>query len=244
MTQTIDAAIRQIVSQEISDRDPTALDALFARLEAALKRLEALLPQSPNAAPTDIEATRQSLRPARIRVLFVTPPTAYAGDATNYYLHNSHLFRCIRGAFVGVFGPSVPNGSEFLEYFRDQGCWLLHVPRELRRRPGRPVRAVVAPQTKYLAEAIKDARPELVVGVREPIGPSLAEAMQIVGMPLGKLVSLKMPRELWKDDFTQRLSRELRPPRSRSRRPSRTAPAGSPRAGRTKSVKLAKGTSL
>jgi hypothetical protein len=217
---TIDNIIRLMIAEEVGNNlvpeaGASRLSELVARLEPLIERAEVLYADAGLVRADswrhsqDVETRRQALRPARVRVLFVSPPTSYSGDDSNFYLANSHLFRCIRGAFVEVFGTSVPTDREFLTFFRDKGCWLLHLPAEFRRRPGRPPKRTVPPDVGYLVRAIKDANPQYVVGTREPVRRPLSEAVQIVGMPLDSLFVARMPREFWTPAFAERLNAML-----------------------------------
>jgi hypothetical protein len=124
-------------------------------------------------------------------------------------LGNSYLFRSIRGAFVALFGSSVPNDEDFLPFFRDRGCWLLHLPPDLRRRRGRPSKKKAPPDVAYLVSAIKDAHPQFIVGTREPIRRPLSDAVDMLGIPADRLLCARMPRELRTANFANRLGRWL-----------------------------------
>jgi hypothetical protein len=157
--------------------------------------------------PTDIEARRRVLQPSDVRVLFVTAPI-FPLDTTNFYAANSHLYRCVRGAFVRMLGPDIPQGEDFLWFFRDQGCWLYHVAPEPTRGPGRPRAESVRPTVLALANFITEARPDNIVGVKAKLRPRIREAARRAEME-DRVFVVATPRLLWEPQFSMRFRKML-----------------------------------
>ena len=147
------------------------------------------------------------------RVLFVAAHSSIATPEHTFYLANSHLFRCIRGAFMAAFGSNVPNDQEFLDYIRERGCWVTIIPDELRRGPGRPPRREL-PDTAYLTDLLRQTQPEYVVAVRRAVRRPLLEAVQAAAFPTDHIVAVRTPRELWKPQFVTKLAAMLADPAS------------------------------
>lgn len=68
------------------------------------------------------EELRQKYKPQNVNVLFVgeSPPAG----GTFFYAANSNLFYSTKVAFHNVYPESITYGSEFLEFFKLQGCYL------------------------------------------------------------------------------------------------------------------------
>lgn len=69
-----------------------------------------------------VEDLRRSFKPGRIRMLLVGESPPVAGSF--FYRADSLLFRATRESFVEAFGPDVPDGRAFLEFFSGCGCYL------------------------------------------------------------------------------------------------------------------------
>lgn len=69
-----------------------------------------------------IEVIRRKFKPAKIRILFIgeSPPAS----GTFFYDGNSNLAKYTQHAFENCFGTSVSQMSEFLRFFKEQGCFL------------------------------------------------------------------------------------------------------------------------
>ena len=199
-----------------SERAASHLQSTVDRLDDIANRLEAMLGglewrdqlrASPRVLPDSIDGRRRALKPPRVRMLFVTAPV-FPGDTTNFYLANSHLFRCVRGAFVRALGSSVPQGEEFLWFFRDQGCWMLHAVPEPSRGPGRPRRVWVRTVVRSLVEAFHETDPDRIVSVKLRLRPRVEDAARMVGLER-RVVALPTPRALWDAEFIDLLRGDL-----------------------------------
>src|SRR3972149_2633508 len=71
---------------------------------------------------TTREELRAKYRPAKVKVLFVSesPPS---GDAF-FYCANSNLYIYTQEAFDKVYEGRCGEGEQFLEFFKEQGCYL------------------------------------------------------------------------------------------------------------------------
>jgi hypothetical protein len=157
--------------------------------------------------PADIEARRRVLRPSPVKVLFVTAPV-HPGETTNFYAADSHLYRCVRGAFVRILGPDVPQDEAFLRFFRDHGCWLYHVAPEPERGPGRPRSESVRPTILALASVLSETSPEHIVGVKAKLGPRILETARRAGIR-DRVTVVATPRLLWEPQFSLRFREML-----------------------------------
>jgi len=203
------AEFGQLISERRGlEPELSQLGSVVERLEAVAVRLERLLSDSgrlndlaniSTELPADVEARRRALRPAHVRVLFVTTPI-FPDDATNFYLADSHLYRCIRGAFIRALGPNVPQGEDFLWFFRDHGCWLYHAVPEPARGPGRPRSEWVRGAVLALAEVLDSSNPDYVVGLKARLRPRIVEAAERVRHQ-NQVIMLATPRALWDPQF-------------------------------------------
>lgn len=207
-----------------SERAASRLQSTVDRLDDIASRLEAMLGgleqgdqrrASPHVLPDSIEGRRMALKPPHVRMLFVTAPI-FPGDSTNFYLANSHLFRCVRGAFVRALGSNVPQGEEFLWFFRDQGCWLLHAAPEPTRGPGRPRTEWVRTVVRSLVEAFHTTDPDRIVSVKLRLRPRVEDAARMVGLER-RVVALPTPRALWDAEFIDLLRSDLGLPHANAR---------------------------
>lgn len=155
-----------------------------------------------------IEERRRHFHPKVVRLLFVASPPD-PSDPTSFYLANSHLFRCMRGAFAQAFGPSVPAGEEFLGYFRDSGALIVALPTVLRRGRGRPSGKTRSVETEFVARAMRETRATTVVAFRESLGQTVKTAAQSVGVPLDNVHVLRTPTDVLRDSFATTLRTAL-----------------------------------
>jgi len=215
MTEFADGAGLQSLVEEVIRQQSALLrrlEGLETRLDTAIGRLERVAPgatvQSASVLPADIEGRRDALRPAVLRLLFVTAPI-FPEDTTNFYLANSHLFRCIRGAFVRAVGPDVPTGDDFLRFFRGTGSWLVHLPAEPKRGRGRPNKSVMRSRAAFLTEVLRSANPERVIGVKARLAPLLASSVHEAGLSQDRVEVFPTPRALWSPRFVRELRQAL-----------------------------------
>jgi hypothetical protein len=151
-----------------------------------------------------IEERRTQFEPSEVRLLFVASPPDPT-DPTNFYLANSHLFRCMRGAFAKAFGPMVPAGEDFLGYFRDSGGWIVVLPAVLRRGRGRPSGRTLSVETAFVARVMRQTKTEHVVAFRESLGQAVKAAAKSVGLPGDQVYVLATPTDVLKDSFVTTL---------------------------------------
>jgi hypothetical protein len=161
----------------------------------------------------EIERRRHLYRPDHVRILFVVPPVPDPPEPTDFYLVNSHLYRCVRAAFVVMNGEqAVPSGDAFLEYFKAHGCWLVALPGELRRERGRPSNDAHAAEIEYLIRLLRDTAPTFVVGIKPRVARLLREAAAQADFPARAVEPVRVPKDLWQDRFVRRLRRMIAEP--------------------------------
>jgi hypothetical protein len=222
VSESFEQVLRQLITKELERNrfeDPLvrAVQELTDQVSSLVSTLGGTPPtrailakprQAHTAANAEADALQEHYRPDDVRLLFVTSRTSIATPDASFYLANSHLFRCVRAAFVEAFGPSVPNGNAFLEYFRDNHCWLVILPDELRRGRGRPPRRLL-PDTSYLVDIIESTSPDHVVAARRAVARPLVEAVAAAGLAKDRLLVVRTPRELWKPQFVAKLKKLL-----------------------------------
>ena len=198
----------------LSEQAINRLAVVLERLADVTERVSLLLdsdnratPPARSSLPMSVEARRSLLKPATVRVLFVTTPI-FPEDPTNFYLANSHLFRCIRGAFIRSSDSRIPSGEEFLWWFRDHGCWLHHAPFEPAQGPGRPSTHAVEQATEAIAQVIRESDPTYVVCLKARLIRRVDQAITKAAST-ARLLSVPTPRALWDSRFVDELHRIL-----------------------------------
>lgn len=162
----------------------------------------------PNHAESGVTALRDRFKPAEVRILFVGESSPAQG--THFYRANSNLFRATRAAFARAFGEdTIPSGEGFLQYFRDQGCWLVDLAdRPVNQLPDSDRRKAVASGVETLAETIRQTQPAHVVTVKRDIAGSVAEAIALAESA-ADLTALPFPVRQWTRHYEAELARFL-----------------------------------
>ena len=150
-----------------------------------------------------------------MRILLVGESAPAGG--THYYRANSNLFTAVRDAVVRVYGASIPQGREFLDFAQSQGLWLVdlasepvnHLARAERRRA---VRAGIP----RVARVIRASQPAVVVAMKTSIDGDVLEALAASGVN-AKFVALPFPLMQWRPVFVSGLASVLRQDRRRRR---------------------------
>lgn len=108
------------------------------------------------------EKLRRNYRPTRVELLFVgeSPPTS----GRFFYQSDSGLYRAIRDTFVSAF-PNL-DGSNFLESFRDLGCYLVDLCEvAVDKLTPRQRQAACAHGESRLSDLLVELRPRIIVTV-------------------------------------------------------------------------------
>jgi hypothetical protein len=119
------------------------------------------------------ERLRRRYRPDKVKILFVGEAPPASGRF--YYQADSGLYRAIRQTFVAAF-PSLED-AEFLESFRDLGCYLVDLcgmPVD-RLAPLERRKACVEGEVR-LRRTIRLLRPKLIITVVRSITANVARA--------------------------------------------------------------------
>jgi len=135
------------------------------------------MPTKPNDATAN-EHLRTRYRPRRVRLLFVgeSPPAS----GRFFYRADSGLYRAFRRSFIAAI-PALES-TDFLESFRDLGCYLVDLC-------GKPVDRLTTRQRRQacvdgepgLGRTIKRLRPEIIVTVVRSIAKNVRRAQQQAG---------------------------------------------------------------
>jgi hypothetical protein len=191
------------------EMDPEVLQRLDARQGLHAVRETGAPYGGGSDGDNGIDALRAQFRPAVVKTLFVGESSPAGG--THFYRANSNLFRATREAFASAYGAAnVPDGIDFLAWFRDQGCWLVDLADRPVNRLDRAQREqTVGHGTARLAETIRATQPAVIVAVKATIGSELREAASIAGW-FGDLVELPFPVRQWRTKYIARLSQFLR----------------------------------
>jgi hypothetical protein len=154
------------------------------------------------------ERLRRRYRPSRVRMLFVgeSPPAS----GRFFYQADSGLYRAIRQTFLSVF-PNLKQ-TDFLESFRDLGCYLVDLcGNPVDRLPIKQRRFACAHGETRLAATIRQLDPEVMVTIVRSIAPNVERA-QAQAKWQGTHIELPYPGR-WKthrDAFERALIRVLR----------------------------------
>ena len=139
------------------------------------------------------ERLRREYRPTHVRLLFVGEAPPASGRF--FYQGDSGLYRAIREAFTITF-PGIPQ-PDFLESFRDLGCYLVDLCREpVDRLTARQRRKTWFESEARLAALLKRLRPQVVITVVRSIVPSVKRAQERANWP-APLLELPYPGR-WK----------------------------------------------
>lgn len=139
-------------------------------------------------------ALRRRYRPAKVRLLFVgeSPPAS----GRFFYQADSGLYRAVRNTFADAL-PNLKDG-DFLESFRDLGCYLVDLC-------GTPVDRMSKERRKkacadgeiVLARGIRKLQPEIVITVLRSISANVRRSLQKASWK-GTLLELPYPGR-WKE---------------------------------------------
>jgi hypothetical protein len=163
-------------------------------------------------APPKVAAARERLRrryrPTRVQILFVgeSPPAS----GRFFYQADSGLYRAIRQTFLSTF-PDLKH-ADFLESFRDLGCFLVDLcGSPVDRLPSKQRRLPCAQGETRLAAIIRRLNPEVIVTVVRSVAANVERA-QTRAKWHGRHLTLPYPGR-WKthrDVFEQTLRPVLR----------------------------------
>lgn len=121
------------------------------------------------------EEIRKTFMPSRVRVLFVAESPPASGK---FFYINSGMTVFTSRAFEMVHGISFGSAVDFLEHFRDSGCYL----DDLTETPINKLKGNIREEhlllgINALADRIKLMRPEIVVCVLRKIGKHVEKAI-------------------------------------------------------------------
>lgn len=157
-----------------------------------------------------ISRLRSRYRPAGVRVLFVGESAPAGG--THFYLANSNLFRATREAFgLGLGLSSPPDGSAFLEWFKELGCWLVDIAeRPVDRLPAGEREATIKDGVARMAGTLRETHPERVVVLIRRIAPDVRRAAALAGIDERAIDVLPFPIRQWRSTYVEQLAGIIR----------------------------------
>lgn len=140
----------------------------------------------------NVEHVRENYRPARVRVLFVgeSPPTS----GGFFYFGSGIVCSSTQRAFSQALGVTFATPSDFLDFFRDVGCFLedlSHSPVD-HLPPHRRTEALELCVDSF-AKRLQELAPELVIVFLKKIAPLVERAVGEAGIPLGMVRVLPFP---------------------------------------------------
>lgn len=172
-------------------------------------------PRGPAGKPSTpdrsaISRLRSRYRPAGVRVLFVGESAPAGG--THFYLANSNLFRATREAFGrGLDLPTPPDGSAFLEWFRELGCWLVDIAEQpVNRLAVQEREAAVRDGVTRLATTLGQTDPDRVVVLIRRIAPDVRRAAALAGLDERAIDVLPFPIRQWRSTYVEQLAGIMR----------------------------------
>jgi hypothetical protein len=125
--------------------------------------------------PLARELLRRRYRPDEVRLLFVgeSPPAS----GRFFYQADSGLYRAIRDTFFAAF--PVLDKTDFLESFRDLGCYLIDLCQmPVDRFSGEQRRKACSDGEGGLAQTLKRLRPNITITVVRSIAANVRRAQQ------------------------------------------------------------------
>lgn len=188
--------------------DPEGLAHIGATVTRTARVAEARMPYDAGPAAdkaSGIDQVREDFRPSDVRTIFVGESSPATG--THFYRANSNLFRATHEAFALAYGADVvPDGPRFLQWFRDQGCWLVDLAdRPVNRLPGRPRKDAVDAGVDRLATTIRETRPERIIVIKASIATPVRQAGDAAGYE-GEIVELPFPVRQWRSLYVRLLA--------------------------------------
>lgn len=157
-----------------------------------------------------MQLLRKRYRPDVVRLLFIgeSPPAG----GTFFYAANSVLFRYTQRAFATPFGDCAGDGQEFLEYFRQSGCYLedlcLQPVNNVRGSPRRALhREGIAPLAGRLSQLREQPCAIVIVGrsIRRPV----CDALQQTGWDGARAFSTVFPAMGHQNRYVRELAEVL-----------------------------------
>lgn len=184
--------------------DPEALDRLRMPEDSSGPRD----PQDSLVDATDsaISALRVRFRPSSVRLLFVGESSPAGG--THFYQADSILYRATREAFgLGLHVSNPPDGTAFLDWFRDLGCWLVDLAdRPINREEAGPRARAVEAGIPALTELIRATQPARILVVLRSIAAAVRKAATAAGVDVGSIDVLPFPVRQWRAPFVTQLA--------------------------------------
>jgi hypothetical protein len=153
-----------------------------------------------------------TFKPSLVRVLFVGESRPDGG--TFFYAANSKLFFATEEAFAAAYAEC-PEEKEFLEFFRDKGCFLEDLcrapvnklPRDEREREHEKG---IGPLARRVAEHDPRAVVIVMLGIVSHVRRALQEAAQKTKRPPAPIYALPFPRSEHKARYVRELTVVLR----------------------------------
>jgi hypothetical protein len=143
-----------------------------SRTKANIKKLTS----AANKAALARERLRRRYRPKRVTMLFIgeAPPAS----TRFFYSANSGLYRAIRDTFIAAL-PKLAD-KEFLESFRDLGCYLVDLCGTPVDRFAKQKRTKICEAGEVrLSHTIQQLHPEIIVTVVRSITANVRRAQQL-----------------------------------------------------------------
>lgn len=184
--------------------------AVFERLDPAPRKGHAAqVAEAADAygsdAVTGIGALRTRYKPVLVDTLFVGESSPAQG--THFYRANSNLFRATLNAYASALGADVvPSGEAFLQFFANQGAWLVDVAdRPVNRLPASERRRQIEAGISRLADLIRTESPRAVVAVKRDIADAVRQAVEMAGSAAPVIV-LPFPVRQWAPVYVRELT--------------------------------------
>ncbi len=194
--------------------DPEALDRLRAGKGtppsgSGPSRAAAARGRRPRGAASDVATVarlRTDYRPLTVRILFVGESSPAGG--THFYQADSHLYRATREAFgLGLAVPRPPDGTDFLGWFRDLGCWLVDLAEQpVDRSPTVERTRAADAGVPALTDMLRELRPDRVVVVLRRIAPAVRRAAGAAGFDDRAIDVLPFPTRQWRPVYVRQLA--------------------------------------
>ena len=138
---------------------------------------------------------RLKYKPNRVRTLFIGESPPAKGDYF-YFGGSNNLLRYIRQAFVSVYGDKCGGRDDFLQFFKENGYYLVDLSEEpINWKSDIERKQLRLESINSLAKRVKDINPESVIIFMKAIEADVKKAVKISGLTISgeKIIVTKFP---------------------------------------------------
>jgi hypothetical protein len=157
-------------------------------------------------ANKDLERIRESFKPERINVLFVGESPPRAGFFYDIGSEKS-LSHFTRQAFEEVYQVKYRNKQDFLQDFKDKGCYLVDLFTERSKKFNKATREEKQQATVELSTFVQKHKPKAIIAVLKRIGKLVSVVAEEAQVPC---YVLPFPSYGRQSEYKEKLKNTLR----------------------------------